>query len=78
MDFVCILSIFLSARIHLAGVFAAQRRAGAHHVVCDSVVVVVLTLRDDLDVHSAQDRGHVITVDLSDAPAAHRTNRAPL
>lgn len=67
-----------AARIHLAGVFAAQRRAGAHHVVCDSVVVVVLTLRDDLDIHSTQDRGQVITVDLSDAPAAHRANRAPL
>lgn len=65
-----------TAQIHLAGVFAAQRGTGAHHVVCDSVVIVVLTLRDDLDVHSTQDGGQVITVDLSDAPAAHRANCA--
>lgn len=83
MYFVCVFSFFLSerktptARIHLAGVFAAQWGAGAHHVVCDSVVVVVLTLRDDLDIHSTQDGGQVITVDLSDAPAAHRANCAP-
>lgn len=66
-----------TARIHLAGVFAAQRGTGAHHVVCDSVVVVVLTLRDDLDVHSTQDGGQVVTVDLSDTPAVDYAYCAP-
>lgn len=58
---------------YLTGVFSTEARASADHIVIDSIIIIVLAVRDDLHVHGPQDRRQIKAVDSRHSPSAHGT-----